>query len=150
MTLNDGRTTTLRVCDIVNLKGDHKYRVLKIFAPSGPFVFKRTDGSTHRSFLPTPAHVVIRAPQMVNRSTQTDPRFLLLMIRLLKLFSNIVAPTLSQIIIKAAPIVWAMFTVSRFPKPSKAVSSSLWDTNYKKEGIMTMPNKKECRIIKKR
>ena len=72
MTLSDGRTTTLRVGDIVNLKDD-KYRVLKIFATSGPIVFKRTDGSTHRSFLRTPAHVVISAPQMVNRSTQTDP-----------------------------------------------------------------------------
>ena len=73
MTLSDGRTTTLRVGDIVNLKDDHKYRVLKIFAPSGPIVFKRIDGSTHRSFLRTPDHVVIRAPLMVSRSTQTDP-----------------------------------------------------------------------------
>ena len=73
MTLSDGRTATLRVGDIVNLKDDHQYRVLKIFAPSGPIVFKRTDGSTHRSFLRTPDHVVIRAPPMVSRSTQTDP-----------------------------------------------------------------------------
>ena len=73
MTPSDGGTTTLRVGDIVNLKDDHKYRVLKIFAPAGPIVFKRTDGSTHRSFLRTPSHVVIRAPQMVNKSTQTDP-----------------------------------------------------------------------------
>ena len=57
MTLSDKLTTTLRVGDIVNLKDDHKYRVLKIFATSGPIVFKRTDGSTHRSFLRTPAHV---------------------------------------------------------------------------------------------
>ena len=47
MTINDGRTATLHVGDIVNLKDDHKYRVLKIFAPSGPIVFKRTDGSTY-------------------------------------------------------------------------------------------------------
>ena len=73
MTLSDGRTTTFRVSDIVNLKDDHTYRVLKLFAPSGPIAFKRTDGSTYRSFLRTPAHVVIRAPPMVNRSTQTDP-----------------------------------------------------------------------------
>ena len=73
MTLSDGRSATLHVGDIVNLKDDHKYRVLKIFAPSGPIVFKRTDGSTHRSFLRTTDHVVIRAPQTVNRSTQTDP-----------------------------------------------------------------------------
>ena len=73
MTLSDGRTATLRVGDIVNLKDDHQYRVLKIFAPSGPIVFKRTDGSTHRSFLRTPENVVIRAPPMVSRSTQTDP-----------------------------------------------------------------------------
>ena len=72
MTLNDGRTATLCVCDSVNLKHDHQYCVLKIFAPSGPIVFKRTDGSTHRSFLRNPDHVVIRAPPMVNRSTQTD------------------------------------------------------------------------------
>ena len=73
MTLTDGRTTTLRVGDTVNFKDDHKYRVLKILAPSGPIVFKRTDVSTHRSFLRTPADVVVSAPPMVNRSTQTDP-----------------------------------------------------------------------------
>ena len=72
MTLSDGRTATLRVGDLVNLTGDHQYHVLKIFAPSATFVFKRTDGSTHRSFRRTPDHAVIRAPQMVNRSTQTD------------------------------------------------------------------------------
>ena len=72
MTLSDGRTTTLRVGDVVNLKDDHQYRVLKFFAPSGPFVFKRTDGSTHRSFLRTPALVVISEPQKVTQSTQTD------------------------------------------------------------------------------
>ena len=59
--------------DIVNLKDYHQYRVLKIFAPSGPIVFKRTDGSTHRSFLRTPDHVVIIAPPIDSRSTQTDP-----------------------------------------------------------------------------
>ena len=74
LTLSDGRTATLRVGDIVNLRDDHKHRVLKIFAPSGPIVFKRTDGSTHRSFLRTPDRVVIKAPPMVNRSTQTDPQ----------------------------------------------------------------------------
>ena len=74
MTLSDGLIATLRVGDIVNLKDDHQYRVLKIFAPSGPIVFKSTDGSTHRSFLRTPDHVVIRAPPMVSRSTQTDPQ----------------------------------------------------------------------------
>ena len=74
MTLSDERTATFRVGDIVNIKDDHQYRVLKIFAHSGPIVFKRTDGSTHRSFLRTPDHVVIRAPPMVMRSTQTDPQ----------------------------------------------------------------------------
>ena len=73
MTLSDERTTTLRVGDVVKLKYDHQYRVLKIFAASGPIVFKRTDGSAHRSFLRTPTHVVSSAPPMVNRSTQTDP-----------------------------------------------------------------------------
>ena len=72
MTPSDGRTATLRVGDLVNLTDNHQYRVLKIFSPSGPIVFKRTDDSTHRSFLRTPDHVVLRAPQMVNRSTQTD------------------------------------------------------------------------------
>ena len=64
MTLSDGRTTVLRVGDIVNLKDDHQFWAI---------VFKRSDGSTHRSFLRTPAHVVISAPPMVNPSTQTDP-----------------------------------------------------------------------------
>jgi len=74
MTFSDGRTGTLRVGDIVDLKDDHKFRVLKIVASSGPIVFKRLDGSTHhRSFLRTPDHVFIRAPHTVNRSTQTDP-----------------------------------------------------------------------------
>ena len=72
MTLSDGRTAILRVGDVVNLTDDPPYRVLKIFAPSGPIVFKRTDASTHRSFLRTPDHAVIRAPPTVNRSTQTD------------------------------------------------------------------------------
>ena len=72
MMFSDGRTGTLRVGDIVDLKDDHPYRVLKIFAPSGPIVFKRTDGSTHRSFLRTPDHIVINAPLLVNKSTQTD------------------------------------------------------------------------------
>ena len=72
-TLSDGRTATLRVGDIVNLKHDHQYRVLKTFANSAPIVFKRTDGSTHRSFLRAPDHIVIRAPPMFSRSTQTDP-----------------------------------------------------------------------------
>ena len=73
MTLADGRTINLHVGDVVNLKDDQQYRVLKIFAPAGPIVFKRIDGSTHRSFLRTPDHVVIRAPPMINKSTQTDP-----------------------------------------------------------------------------
>ena len=73
LTLSDGRTVTLRVGDIVNLTDDHKYRVLTSFAPAGPIVFKRTDGSTHRSFLLIPDHVVISAPPMVNKSNQTDP-----------------------------------------------------------------------------
>ena len=74
MTLSDGRTATLRVDDIVNLKDDHQYRVLQSFASAGPIVFERTDGSTHRSFLRTPDHVVIKAPPMVNTSNQTDPQ----------------------------------------------------------------------------
>ena len=73
MTLSGRRTTTLRVGDIVSLKDDHQGRILKIFAPSGPIVFKRTDGSTRRSFLRTPAHVVISAPPTFNQSTRTDP-----------------------------------------------------------------------------
>ena len=73
MTLSDKRTTTIRVGDIENLKDDNQYRVLKIFATSGPIVFKRTDGSTSRSFLRTHPHVVISVTPMVNRSTQTDP-----------------------------------------------------------------------------
>ena len=55
MTLIDGRTTTVRVGDVVNLKDDHQYRVLKIIAPSGPIDLKRTDGSTYRISL-FPAH----------------------------------------------------------------------------------------------
>ena len=72
MTLRDGRTATLRVGDIVNLTDDQKCRVLKLFAPAGPIVFKGTDGSTHRSYLRIPDNVVIRALPMVNKSTQTD------------------------------------------------------------------------------
>ena len=45
----------------------------KVSQPSGRVVFKRTDGSTHRSFLRTPDLVLISAPPMVNKSTQTDP-----------------------------------------------------------------------------
>ena len=74
ITLSEGGTPTRRVGDIGNLKDDHQYRVLEMFAPSGPIVFKRTDGSTHRSFLRTPAQVVINAPPKVNQTTQTDSR----------------------------------------------------------------------------
>ena len=73
MTFSDGRTGTIRVGDVVDLKDDHTYRVLKIFAPAGPIVFKRVDGSHNRSFLRTPDHVVIRAPLLYNKSTQTSP-----------------------------------------------------------------------------
>ena len=72
-------------------------------------------------------------------------RLLLLMTLSLTLFYNVVVPPLLQPITKAVPIVWAMFTGSRFPSPSQAVSSSLWDTNFKKEGIMTMPSMKELK-----
>ena len=58
---------------LFNLKDDHRYRVLKIIAPSEPIVLKRADCSTYRSFLRTPAHVLVSAPQMVTQSTQTDP-----------------------------------------------------------------------------
>ena len=73
MTVSGGRTTILCVGDIVNLTDDHTYRVLKSFAPAGTIVLKSTDGSTHRSSLRTPDHVVISAPPMVTRPTQTDP-----------------------------------------------------------------------------
>ena len=73
MTLSDGPTTTFRAGDVVNLKDDHQYRVLKIIVPSGPIVLKRTDGSTYCSFLCTPPHVLVSALQMVTQSTQTDP-----------------------------------------------------------------------------
>ena len=109
MTLSDGRTTTVRVGDVVNLKDDHQYRVLKIIAPSGPIVFKRSDGSTYRSFLRTPAHVVIKAPQMVNRSTQSDPLPSTPNDPLAHAILQCCGPTLSTLIIKAVPIVWVMF-----------------------------------------
>ena len=70
------------------------------------------------------------------------------MILLLTLFYNVVASLLSPLI-KAVPIVWEMIIGSRYLKPSKAISSSLWDTNYKKEGIMTMPNMKNAELLNK-
>ena len=143
MTLSDGRTATLRVRDIMNLTDDHKYCVIKIFAPARPIVFKRADGSTHRSFLRTPDHVVISTPPMVNKSTQTDPPLSASDDHLAHVILQCCAPMLLQPIIKAVPIVC-------FPKPSRAVSSSLRDTNYKTKGIKRMPNMKECRTIKQR
>ena len=71
-TFSDGRTTTVRVGDVVNLKDDHQYRVLKNIAPSRPIVLKRTAGSTYRIFPRIPAHVLVSAPQVVSQSTQTD------------------------------------------------------------------------------
>ena len=142
MTLSDERSTNLRIAGIVNLKDDHKYRVLKIFSPSGPIVFKRIDGSTHRGFLRTPGHVDIRAPQMVNRSTQSNPP------------PSASDDPLAQALLQCCgpdtvaayhqgrpvPIVWEMFIGSRYPKPSNAPHSSLWDTNFKQESIMTIRN----------
>ena len=63
---------------------------------------------------------------------------------LLKLFSNVVDLPLWTHTPKANHTAWAI---------SILTNTSLWDTNYKKEGIMTMlkVNKmKECRIIKQR
>ena len=73
MTLSGGRTTTVRVGDVVKLKDDHGYSVLKVIPPSGSIVLKRNDGSTYRSFLRASAHVLVSALQTVNQSTQTDP-----------------------------------------------------------------------------
>ena len=139
MTLSDGRIATLRIGDIVDLKDDHKYRVLKIFAPSGPIVFKRIDGSTHRSFLRTPDHVVIKAPPMINRSTQTDLSLLATDDPLADAILQYCGPAAVAAYHQAASIVWAMFIGSPCLKQSKAVLSSLWDTNSEEEGIKTMP-----------
>ena len=61
---------------------------------------------------------------------------------LLTLFSNVVELPLWTHTPKANHIVWAISTL---------INTSLWDTNYQKEGIITMPkaNKyEERRIIK--
>ena len=56
----------------MNLRDDHQYRVLKRFAPFEQIAFKRTDGSPYRSFLRTPANLVISALPVFNQPTQTD------------------------------------------------------------------------------
>ena len=120
MTLSDGRTVTLRVGDIVNLKDDQQYRVLKIFEPSGPIVFKRTDGSTHRSFLRTPDHVVIKAPPMINTSTQTDPQLSATDDPLADAILQCCGPDAVDAYHHGHPyclIVWAMFIGSPPPPP---------------------------------
>ena len=131
----------------MNLKDDHQYRVLKIFAPSGPIVFKSTDGSTHCSVLRTPAHVVISAPPMVDQSTQTDPRLSTSDDPLAQVILQCCGADAVGLIIKAVPVVWAMFIRSRSPNPSKAVSSSLWDRNYKEGGITTMQIKRNEELL---
>ena len=73
MTLSDGRTTTVRLGDVVHLKDDQQYRVLKIIATSGSNVLKCNNGSNYRSFLRIPAHVLFKAPQMATQSTHNDP-----------------------------------------------------------------------------
>ena len=70
-----------------------------------------------------------------------------LMILSLTLFYKVEAPLPSPLIIKAVPFVWEMFIGSRYLKPLKAVSSSLWDTNNQKEGTMTMPNMKNAEVL---
>ena len=40
-----------------------------------------------------------------------------------------------------------MFIGSRRPKPWKVVSSSLWDTNYEEEGILTMQIEKNEELL---
>ena len=57
----------------MNLLDDHQYHIPKFFAFSGPFVFKRTNHSTYRSFQRTSSHLSITAPQLVTQSTQADP-----------------------------------------------------------------------------
>ena len=73
MTTGDDRTHTVCVGDVVNLLDNSQYRVFKIVTPTGPIVLKRTDHSTYRRFLRTPAHIQIRAPTMVTQSTQIEP-----------------------------------------------------------------------------
>ena len=141
MTFSDGRTGTLRVGDIVDLKDDHKFRVLKIFAPSGPIVFKRLDGSTqHRSFLRTPDHIVIKAPPMVHRSTQTDPPLFDTADPLADAILQCCGPNAVAAYHQGHPYCLGDFHWVPDPETiKKTLYFSLWDTNYKKEGIMTMP-----------
>ena len=127
MTLSDGRTATLHVGDLMNLTDDHQYRVLKIFAPSGPIVFKRTNAPTVQltaffcALLPTLSSALLKWSICLHKLT---PHLLQLTTPLLKL-----CLTLLTLIIKVVLIVWAMFIGSRCLKPSLAVFSSLWDTN---------------------
>ena len=72
---------------------------------------------------------------------------LLLTIPSLSLFYNVAAPMPLTLIVKAIPIVWAIFIGLHYLRPLKPLYSSLWDTNYKKGGIIAMPNMKEWRII---
>ena len=129
MALSDGRATAVRVSDVVNLKDDHQYRVLKIIAPSGPIIPKRTDGSMYRCFVRTATQILVSAPQMVKQSTKLSRRLLLLTIPSLMPFYNAAVPMLLTLIIRAVSFVGAMFIGVLYPL--KALHSSLWDTNYK-------------------
>ena len=133
----------------MNLKHDHQGRVLEIIASSGPIVLKRTDGSTYRSFLSAPAHVLDSAHQMVQQSAQNlTHRLLLLTVPWLMLFYKLAASMLLTLIIKAVNFVWAMSIGLHYPRPLKPLSSSLWDTNYEKEGILTTPKMKAKELLK--
>ena len=120
-------------------------RVLKIIATSGPIVLKRIDGSTYRSFLRIPAHVLFSAPGWSPSLPKLTQRLPLLTTPSLMLFCNVAAPMLLKLIIKATPTVWAIFIESHYPRPLKAFSSSLGDTSYKKEGIITKTIMKELK-----
>jgi len=66
---------------------------------------------------------------MVTQSTQTDPQPVATDDPLARAILNVVDLPLWTLTLKANRIVWATSTL---------INLSLWDTNYKKEGILTM------------
>ena len=137
MTTCDGRPHNIRVGDVVRLLDENQYRVLKITSPPGRVVLKRTNHPTYRSF-PWGHHNYssVRPAWLISQSRLIH-NLLLPMTPSLTLLSNVVDPPLWMPTPKANHIVWVT---------SILINTSLWDTNFKRESILTI---RKQNILKK-
>ena len=137
MTTSDEQTHTVCVSDILNLRDDHQYRIIKTFASSGRIVLQRTNQSTSRNFLPTHSHLSISAPEMVTQSTQIDPPCPATDDLLACDILQYCGPAAVEDYHQGCP--YCMDDIHWIALPERFIIDQklLWDTNFKKERTMT-------------